>query len=315
MIGQPEPDDKLIAEALGWQRAMEREDADWNAYTAWLESNPHHRAVIDEIALIERAYASHADQLQQRIAVVAEPVQQGMRWRWIGGSVAAAIAVAVAAPMFWQTAPDTVYTTATGEHRLVTLAGGTAIDLGPSTQLIAKAGNPNDLRLERGEAYFAVPHDPNRTLAIKAGDYTVSDIGTTFEINRTGDILTVAVADGHVSIANPRATAVQLSAGQQLIADPEKPVQTIGPVARGDIGSWRHGRLIYADTPLPVVAADIARYSGKRVEVDSTLRQRVFSGVLVVEEGPQMLANLADLMAIACVETGDHYSLRAAGGR
>lgn len=321
MTGRPETNSELMETALAWHQAMERDDADWDAFTNWLEEDPAHAKAVSDLALVTRAYDDHAEALREHITADRAPVAKTTeaagttgRLRWIGGSVAAAIAVAVALPVFWQSPADTVYTTSTGEHRLVKLAGGTAIDLGPSTRLVAQGGNPDDLRLERGQAYFNVMHNPDRNLSISAGKYAVSDIGTKFEINRAPDTLTIAVAEGQISVASPDATTVRLSTGQQLVATPAR-LATISPVATGNVGSWRQGRLIYSNIPLPVVIADIARNSGEKITIDPALGQRTFSGVLVVEKGSQMLANLADLMAITYARDGDHYSLRAAGQR
>jgi transmembrane sensor len=142
----------------------------------------------------------------------------------------------------------------------------------------------------------------------------VSDIGTKFEINRSSDILTIAVAEGQITVANPDGTPARLSSGQQLVATPASPM-VISSVSAHNVGTWRQGRLIYSNVPLAIVAADITRNSGEKIAVDPALEQRTFSGVLVVEKGPQMLANLADLMAISSTRDGNQYLLRAAGQR
>lgn len=315
MTGRPEPASELMEKALAWQRAMERDDADWDAFTLWLEEDPSHAKAVADLSLVTRMYDDHAETLQPHVTTDSEPVAQtDGRRRWIGGSIGAVIAALVVIPLFWQSPADTVYTTSIGEHKLVKLAGGTAVDLGPSTQLVVQQGNPDDLRLERGQAYFNVTHDPERTLTISAGKYAVSDIGTKFEINRSSDILTIAVAEGKITVANPDGTPARLSSGQQLVATPARPT-VISTVSAHNVGTWRQGRLIYSNIPLAIVAADITRNSGEKIAVDPALEQRTFSGVLVVEKGPQMLANLADLMAISSTRDGNQYLLRAAGQR
>ena len=320
MKAQPGPDDRLIDEALAWRQALERDDADWDGYTAWLGADPRHRAIMDEFALVGRAYEDHAAKLRCVVAPVDgwhEPVVRSSRRGWLYGAVAAAAAVAltVAVPTLRQGAPDAVYATGTGEHRMINLAGGTSVDLGPSTRLVARGGDPTQLALESGEAFFAVAHDPGRTLSIRAGDYAVTDIGTRFAINRAPAAVTVAVADGQVKVAGARSGAVRLTSGQQLIAEARSATVRVGPISAADVGSWRTGRLVYTDTPLSVVAADITRYSGKRIEVDPDLGNKVFSGVLAVGDGSQMVASLAELIALSSVESGGHYRLRTAGSR
>ena len=53
------------------------------------------------------------------------------------------------------------------------------------------------------------------------------------------------------------------------------------------------------NAPLDVVVADLSRYTGKGVSVDPRLRNRKFSGVLAIANGPGMFRDLAELMSIS----------------
>jgi transmembrane sensor len=70
-------------------------------------------------------------------------------------------------------------------------------------------------------------------------------------------------------------------------------------VAAADVGSWRRGRLVYSNTPLSIVAADLSRYSGKVVTVDPRIRDQEFTGVLAIGDGSKLFDNIAALMAIS----------------
>ena len=132
--------------------------------------------------------------------------------------MAAALALAVGVPTLWPAPADVVYATGGGETRSIQLASGTSIDLAPSSRLIVKEGDPAKLELAGGEAYFAVAHDPRRTLSIRAGSYAVTDIGTKFAMNFSGEMLSVGVSEGHVAVSRGRNQSTTLAAGEQLIA-------------------------------------------------------------------------------------------------
>jgi transmembrane sensor len=134
-------------------------------------------------------------------------------------------------------------------------------------------------------------------------------------MNATPGSLTVSVAEGHVSVGGNQAPASRLAAGQQLVAARGKSAAQIRNVAPGDVGSWRQGRLVYDNTPLEVVAADLTRYSGKTVTVDPTLHDTKFSGVLAIGDGSRLVQNLAAIMSIASKADGDTIRLVAAPAR
>jgi transmembrane sensor len=234
------------------------------------------------------------------------------RRRWLAGSVAAAIAVAVGLPNFWHS--DTVYSTQT-ESRQIALGEGVQVDLAPASRLIAKGGDPTRLELAEGEAYFDVVHDPKRTLAVQAGDASVTDIGTKFTMNLAPQTLIVAVADGHVSVVPDKGDATQVGAGQQLLARRGGAAPRLTAIAASDVGSWRGGRLVYDHTPLSAVVADISRYSGEVVAVEPAIADREFSGVLVIGDGSKMLATLAEIMVLAYEDQGDSARLYSAASR
>ena len=312
-------DDRLLEEALAWHRALAHDDADWDAYTLWLEADPRHRQAFDEITLTDRTCDDRIDDLRTLRSSEPEPVVEPVaphsvsRRGWLYGSVAAALVAAIAIPAFWsQQQQDIIYATTRSETRQVALGDGIAVDLAPATRLIVKDGDPTRMELAEGDAYFVVKHDPRRTLSIKAGDYSVSDIGTTFGINLSSDAMTVAVAEGHVSVAPDEGEATRVSAGQQLTARRKQRSAQLTAVQPAEVGSWRQGRLVYNNAPLSVVAADIARYSGKTITVDPAIGNRPFSGVLAIGDGSGLLANLSNLMAITYEEKGDRVRISPA---
>jgi transmembrane sensor len=309
-------DEKLLDEALSWQQALAGDDADWNGFTRWLEADPRHRQAFDELALTERIVDERRDGLRRLLAATAAPERR----RWfarrplLGAGLAAGLALAVGIPALWPGPADIVYATTSGQTHKIALAGGTSIDLAPSSRLVVKGSDPTALELTRGEAFFSVVHDPRRMLSIRAGNFAVSDIGTKFAVNLTEESLSIGVSEGHVAVAGDDGQSARLAAGEQLIAQNAYLVRK-STIATNDVGSWRLGRLVYNDAPLGVVVADISRYSGKRIIVEPQLKNKRFSGVLAIGDGSKLLANLADLMALSYRLEGDRIRVSAAGAR
>jgi transmembrane sensor len=309
-------EERLLDEALAWRAALESDDADWDGYTSWLEADPRHREAFDAIALTERIVDERAEDLRRLRAVDAVSVPRPARLRrgLMFGAVAAAVALAVGIPTFRPRA-DTIYATGSGETRKIALGEGIAVELAPSTRLIARHANPSLLELAQGDAYFVVSHDPGRPLSIKADDYAVTDIGTTFGMSLSHQSLSVSVAEGTVSVIPQAGDPAQVDAGQRLFVAKGAGEMRVGPIAVSDVGSWRQGRLVYDQTPLAVVVADISRYSGKTVTADPAVRSRPFSGVLAVGDGKRMVAGLADLTGLHYEVKGDSLRLGPAASR
>lgn len=308
MTATSQIDERLLDEAEAWHRALERSDADWDAYTLWLEADPLHRLAFDQVELAHRIVDERIGNLAE--PSVAEPLPvaaaPSSRRRWLVGAFAAVLALAIGAPLFWSSTPsDLAFATGRGETRRIALGHGVDVDLAPSTRLILHRHDATDLELVQGDALFTVAHDPRRRLSIKAGEYSVSDIGTTFGVQLSAEAVKVGVADGRLTVSGKDDTATVVTAGQQLIALRRKGTTRLATVDRRDVGSWRQGRLVYVDMPLSVVAADISRYSGKTVIVDPAIGDQTFSGVLAIGDGSRLLANVADILDLSYEETSD----------
>jgi transmembrane sensor len=314
MTARSDMDERLLEEAMAWHVALESDDADWDGYTLWLEADPRHREAFDVVALTDRLVGEHRDDLRLLTAAPPPQVRRGGRRQMLFGGVAAALALAIGIPALMPKG-DTVYATGAGETRRIALGNGAAIDLAPASRLVVKEGDENDLELAGGEAYFDVRHDPARALTIHAQGYAVSDIGTRFAMNLAGPALLVSVAEGHVAVGSEGNSPTDLAAGQKLVARGDEGTMRISRIAANDVGSWRQGRLVYDDAPLSVVAADIARYSGKAVVLDPAIRARRFSGVLSVGDGSKLLADLAAVMALRYDVQGDRIRVSAGASR
>jgi transmembrane sensor len=229
------------------------------------------------------------------------------RRSWIAAAAAlaacAAVAAFVAPRLIGGGQPEpVVYATAPGETRTVALADGSRIVLNSGTRLsVALTNQRRSVTLDRGEAAFAVAHDPARPFVVAAADRQIRDIGTEFNVLRTDGRLTVTVRQGVVAVdpaPQAQGETMQLTAGQQLVHAEGQAASTIAAVDPEHAFAWRAGRLVYQDRPLGEVAADLGRYFQRPIHVDAAIVSMRFTGVLFIDDQEAMVRRLEKFLPI-----------------
>lgn len=306
-------------EALDWvRRIADPGFGAWDAHLSWLEVDPRNATAFDDAALlIEDA----AEGLAPQPAPLATPLSANdnpsppaaprRNLGWLAGG-AGALAASLLAVSAWQLprrdgpAPELI-ATAPGQQRTIALADGTRIALNGDSAISLDPASPRQVRLERGEAFFTVVHDAAHPFAVAVDTARFQDVGTAFDVTRDRGAIEVAVREGMV-LYDPRRAAVRLEGGQAMrIEGGTATVRAIDPAAAG---SWRAGRLIYRDAPLPVVAGDVSRALGMPISVDPALGDRTFSGVIVVDhDRGRTLRRLAAVMGVSVRSQGPGWRM------
>ena len=183
-----------------------------------------------------------------------------------------------------------VHETGRGQIDTIPLADGSAIVLGAKSRIeVTMTATRRRVRLRSGAAFFDVAHDPARPFVVDAGAARVRVTGTAFDLQRKGDALHVAVADGAVIVSHPSAGAgpdggqdasqdasqgaagpaatVTLSAGQGVIAARGRGLGRPFAVRAGDIGAWRSGQLVFFRATLAEIIDDANRYAETPIRV------------------------------------------------
>ena len=173
--------------------------------------------------------------------------------------------------------------TGVGQTRVLTLSDGSTVVLGASSRLVVKFTERERLiSLKSGEALFEVRHNAVRPFVVDAGDTVVRDVGTRFDVNRTGASVRVAVLEGEVEVRELAAPSVRLvrvvqflRAGDSLEAirgqaegQPQPDSVSVRPVEPVAVTAWRDGRLVYDNARLADVIADVNRYYAPGVTLD-----------------------------------------------
>ena len=299
----------LTKQAADWVARLSGQpgEADWLAFEAWLGGDTRRRGAYDKALMLSLAIDRDAVTLAGRLA--DRPVSRGRPVLWGSGLMAvAAVAVTFTA---LHPAPEpkaTVYATAKGERRNITLADGTRIALNADSRLtVAMRADRRELTLASGEAAFTVVHDANRPFVVHVGDRVLRDIGTEFDAVRRDGLVTVAVREGMVSMERPDDARRRVTLGPGSRAEHREGSQEVMVLAANpeDAFSWRSGRLIYRDQPLAEVVADLNRYGDDRIKAVGPAASLKFTGVLAIDNQAAMIQRLQSLAPVTATSRKD----------
>lgn len=312
----PKSWDDMEAAAIGWViRLRDARAGDWEAFAAWLESDPKHANIYEEVALVDAALdGAPSDPLrgsmQQRDGTRARWPSRRMIMGW-------GFAASILAPLGYLSLSthDNLVTikTAAGARRSLTLTDGSRIDLNGATILALDRKRPRWARLESGEALFTVVHDAARPFGVEAVGTYIKDLGTVFNVVVNEAELEVSVAEGLV-IFNPHREAVRLSAGMAIRTEGSR--ASIIRRSAESVGAWRSGHLSYHGARFSRVAEDLSRNMGITVRVDPAVANRRFSGVIVLDTDQEVVfRRVAGLLDVDARRTaGGGWNLGATRG-
>ncbi|KQR84250.1 FecR family protein [Sphingomonas sp. Leaf343] len=303
----------LDDDAFGWALRMEGPDADWDAFTLWLEHDASRSGRYDRaVAALHDVTADVA--ALQTVPIPASgliaanddmPARRHTR-RWIGGALAAVLAGAIGLGVWTQAPYPYAVETAPGEQRTVALADGSSIVLAGGSKVRLDHNAPRVATVERGEMLFRVRHDAAHPFTVGVGDLTLADLGTVFDVKADPQRTRVSVAEGAVMV-DPEGAALRLDAGQAVIAEGDALRRQA--VERNDVGAWREGRLAFDDVSLEEVAADLSRQIGQPVRAAPAVARRTFRGTLDVQALKRRPALLGQLLDVTVRQQPDGWTL------
>lgn len=222
------------------------------------------------------------------------PNPRGRRLR-AGLALAACAVLAVSAFGLWRLGSEPTYATAVGEQRVVRLADGTRISLNSDSRLVAAFGAAERrVRLVRGEVLFEVAKDAGRPFVVDVDGHSVTALGTSFVVRLDDRRVAVTLIEGKVAVAAaaarrsqpsrstrpvppaPPADSVDISTpapeillpGQRLVLSATAPPRLDTPRLEA-VTAWRRGEVLLDDTPLAEAVAEMNRYDGTTIVIDS----------------------------------------------
>ncbi|MEG3088797.1 FecR family protein [Sphingomonas sp. PB4P5] len=288
---------------------------DWEAFQAWLEADPGHalryHALSAEVDDMVTASAAAPAAIAPRIAVPIQPARarRPRRPLWIGGALAASLALTVGYVTLRETHEPYVVETAPGALRTVALADGSRITLAGATRVVLDRRDARIAALDHGQALFQVRHDASDPFEVTVGGQKLVDIGTVFEVKRRLTETRIAVSEGAVDFG-AHDGIVRLVAGQGLVAR-DGAAAVSGRVDPASVGAWRRGTLAYDGVPVSEVAADLSRSLGISVTADLSVAARPFYGTIVIAEIKRDPSRMAAVLDLTARRNGTAWALTA----
>lgn len=290
--------------AAGWlarRRSGTMTEQEAQDLELWLAADAGHREAFDHVDGLWRLSAGLRTDPQimglRDAAMAAHPPR---RRRWIAAGAAMAASVAVVAGGFDLVNPGAfggpqqqVFSTGVGQTATVTLEDGSIVTLDTNTRLRARETSDSRLvRLDRGQAFFKVAKDPARPFSVTAGGRTITALGTAFNVRLDKGKVEVVLEEGRVKVSAAPAPllAPRLGKAPEAEMTPGSRLVTAGGdqwrIAKVDVSeatSWRRGQLVFVRRPLSEVAAEINRYSERKIVIhDEALAHTPITGGFAV---------------------------------
>lgn len=264
-------------------------------WSEWLEADPRHAEAFDRAsALAEVAGAMDAASREAFAHRFAPPKPARRTVPRLALALAASVLLAVVGAGAFlglrhgQGEAPRQYVSERAGHRDIDLPDGSSIELGGASSITARYGrDERTVDLEAGEAFFRVAH-AERPFVVHAGPLQILDLGTAFNVRRTGDRVTVAVTEGRVRVS-PLATqgdagTIELGAGREVSFDPETQAMRILDIDPASATAWRGHRLEFVNEPLSSVIENVNRYSARPIRLaDPALGKLTFTGTVEVD--------------------------------
>jgi transmembrane sensor len=278
---------EIDEEAAQWAMRQDRDlDSDFDdSLKAWLAGDPRRQGALlraqAALSLVDRAralpepVAPSAGRIDRRVLIGA------------GAAIAAAIPAAVGFALLSRK-PER-FSTARGELRRVPLSDGSVAEINTETALdVTMARQVRRIRLEQGEAWFAVAKDPARPFVVEASNIRVAAVGTAFSVNDAAQRLQVLVTEGVVEAwrAGGDGRRVRIEAGSRLsvAADGRFLVTEAAEDIARDL-AWRTGQIDLAGRTLADAVLEFNRYNRRPIVIDDpALADQALVGLFATNE-------------------------------
>jgi transmembrane sensor len=278
-------------EARAARYAMRRSDPEWGEteereLQQWLAESMAHKAAFWRL--------EHGWARVDRIAMLREmpaPQREVRFWRsprWLGAMAAAVLALGCGALfVHMNRTPDVpasvvAYATPPGAHRIVTLPDRSIVELNTASAIESTVdATRRRVRLQRGEAYFAVEHDSTRPFVVEASGQKITVLGTKFAVRMDGAKVTVAVLEGRVRLQSEVADAAAATLTRGHVATVDGPSVLIASRAVASIEdqlAWRGGLIRFDGATLEEVAAEFNRYNSKQLVIQDSAAAKIAVG-------------------------------------
>jgi transmembrane sensor len=194
------------------------------------------------------------------------------------------------------------------------LPDGSNVELGAGSRITTQySGATRGVTVNSGEAFFSVRKDARRPFVVTAGNLRVIAVGTAFDVRRGDDRVVIAVQEGKVRVSDGVGSEPDLAAigaGEQAVYIATGKHLAVARIQPTDAASWRHGILKYEHEPLYAVAADLNRYSTRKIVIsDPAIADLPFTGTVFSTRIDDALRAFTDVFPLTVVEHANTIEL------
>lgn len=310
------------AEAVGWVVRLQ-DDAtsasDRERFEAWLAAAPTHAAAYADVAAFWKGLDTLSSEdireieqaVEERAGASGDARHSSRRRRrQLRVAALAACLAAVTAGAWWLAEAlhwSADYRTAVGEHRTVTLADGSTMEMNTDTAVSVKfSTEARRIMLHGGEAMFTVAPDPSRPFEVAAAAGVTRALGTVFNVRAEDDRVTVTVLAHQVLISTGPAPPIRVSRGQQAMYAPGGAIGSPRSVDAERVVAWRRRRLVFDNRPLADVLHELGRYRRGYVLLrDPALQSVSVTGVFDTTNPDKALRTIEETLPIRAIRLTD----------
>jgi transmembrane sensor len=200
------------------------------------------------------------------------------------------------------------FKTEVGKIDAFMLSVGSKVLLGPGSELtVAPAFGTSTRELDlKGEARFDVVHDSTRPFIVRTAAATFRDVGTVFAVHSDeAEGARIVVTTGAVAVeGKPGVTPVVLRAGDRATVARTGTVSVERASATSDDMAWTNGKLVFRDASVEQVTADLRRWYGIELRVDSALAGRTVTATFERSSGTDVGRIVAAMLGGGLREEG-----------
>jgi transmembrane sensor len=241
--------------------------------------------------------AQKAYQQDQRAAKQLAPGSAPGRRAFLRTALAASVGYLALSPplQLWPSLTEWAadYRTATGEQRKVVLADGTVLQMNTQTRLNVASGDTRVVDLLAGEVEVGVVPGTHR-LEVAAASGMISGDDASFNVRNLDSEVCVTCLAGRIDVAVGK-RRVALDAGNQLTYG-EQGIGAPMPVNPALVSAWRQRSLVFNQTPLAAVVAEVNRYRpGKLVLANASLGRNQVQANISIDHLDDVIALIRDV--------------------
>ncbi|MBL8505119.1 MAG: FecR domain-containing protein [Methylobacillus glycogenes] len=198
------------------------------------------------------------------------------------------------------------YATAIGQRQFIQLADGSELTLNTNTRLeVSWHLRSRRVNLPQGQAMFHVAKANFRPFVVIAANSETRVLGTRFDVyhedQQAHKQVTVSVAEGTVRVTSKAADGLNgttLTASQQVKIDGDGHMHAPIAIDPSISMSWMNGKLVFAQTPLQQVIAEIQRYRTAPIQLQGKTAQLKLSGTFAIDNTDKLLQLLPDILPV-----------------